>query len=73
MPPSSRSPDDDPMEAPQPAPSRGPFPPVERLRPGLTSVPVPLPNSSLGHVFVYAFESDRGVYLVDGGWDTDEA
>jgi len=49
------------------------FPPVERLRPGLTSVPVPLPNSSLGHVFVYVFESDRGVYLVDAGWNTDEA
>ena len=49
------------------------FPPVVRLRPGLTSVPVPLPNSSLGHVFVYVFETDRGVYLVDAGWNTDEA
>jgi glyoxylase-like metal-dependent hydrolase (beta-lactamase superfamily II) len=49
------------------------FPPVERLRPGLTSVPVPLPSSSLGHVFVYVFESGRGVYLVDAGWNTDEA
>ena len=49
------------------------FPPVERLRPGLTSVPVPLPSTSLGHVFVYVFESDRGVYLVDAGWNTDEA
>lgn len=50
-----------------------PFPSVERLRPGLTSVPVPLPSSSLGHVFVYVFETDRGVYLVDAGWNTDEA
>jgi glyoxylase-like metal-dependent hydrolase (beta-lactamase superfamily II) len=50
-----------------------PFPPVERLRPGLTSIPVPLPNSSLRYVFVYAFETDRGVYLVDAGWNTDEA
>jgi glyoxylase-like metal-dependent hydrolase (beta-lactamase superfamily II) len=51
----------------------GPLPPVERLRPGLTSVPVPLPNNSLRYVFVYVFESDRGVYLVDAGWNTDEA
>jgi glyoxylase-like metal-dependent hydrolase (beta-lactamase superfamily II) len=50
-----------------------PLPPVERLRPGLTSVPVPLPNNSLRYVFVYVFESDRGVYLVDAGWNTDEA
>ena len=50
-----------------------PLPPVERLRPGLTSVPVPLPNNSLRYVFVYVFESDRGVYLVDAGWNTDDA
>jgi glyoxylase-like metal-dependent hydrolase (beta-lactamase superfamily II) len=51
-----------------------PFPEVERLRPGLTSIPVPLPNNSLRYVFVYAFEADDGgIYLVDAGWDTDEA
>src|SRR5215475_10393555 len=50
-----------------------PLPPVERLRPGLTSVPVPLPNNSLRYVFVYVFESDQGVYLVDAGWNTDDA
>jgi glyoxylase-like metal-dependent hydrolase (beta-lactamase superfamily II) len=50
-----------------------PLPPVERLRPGLTSVPVPLPNNSLRYVFVYVFESNRGAYLVDAGWNTDEA
>jgi glyoxylase-like metal-dependent hydrolase (beta-lactamase superfamily II) len=54
-------------------PSPDPLPPVERLRPGLTVVPVPLPNNSLRYVFVYVFESDRGVYLVDAGWNTDEA
>ncbi len=52
---------------------RDPFPPVERLRPGLWTVPVPLPNNSLRYVFVYVFETDRGVYLVDAGWNTDEA
>ena len=49
------------------------LPPVERLRPGLWTVPVPLPNSSLRYVFVYLFETDRGAYLVDAGWNTDEA
>jgi glyoxylase-like metal-dependent hydrolase (beta-lactamase superfamily II) len=56
-----------------PAPGPDPLPPVERLRPGLTSVPVPLPNNSLRYVFVYVFESARGVYLVDAGWNTDDA
>ena len=50
-----------------------PLPPVERVRPGLWSIPVPLPNSSLRYVFVYAFETDRGAYIVDTGWNTDEA
>jgi glyoxylase-like metal-dependent hydrolase (beta-lactamase superfamily II) len=49
------------------------LPPVERLRPGLWSIPVPLPSSGLRHVFVYLFETDRGAYVVDSGWDTAEA
>ncbi|MGX4694426.1 MBL fold metallo-hydrolase [Streptomyces sp. JNUCC 63] len=36
-------------------------------------MPVPLPNSSLRYVFVYVLETDRGPYLVDAGWNTDEA
>ena len=36
-------------------------------------MPVPLPNSSLRYVLVYVFETDRGPYLVDAGWNTDEA
>jgi len=50
-----------------------PFPPVERVRPGLWSIPVPLPNTSLRYVLVYVFETDRGPYLVDAGWNTDDA
>jgi glyoxylase-like metal-dependent hydrolase (beta-lactamase superfamily II) len=50
-----------------------PLPPVERVRPGLWSVPVPIPNNPLRYVLVYAFETDRGPYLVDAGWNTDEA
>ena len=55
------------------APSFNPLPPVERVRPGLWSIPVPLPMSSLRYVFVYVFETDRGPYIVDTGWNTDEA
>jgi len=56
----------------QTAPVTKPLPPVERVRPGLWSIPVPLPIV-LGHVFVYAFETDQGPYIVDAGWNTDEA
>jgi glyoxylase-like metal-dependent hydrolase (beta-lactamase superfamily II) len=50
-----------------------PLPPVEKVRPGLWSVPVPIPNNPLRYVLVYAFETDRGLYLVDAGWNTDDA
>jgi glyoxylase-like metal-dependent hydrolase (beta-lactamase superfamily II) len=49
-----------------------PLPPVERVRPGLWSIPVPLPIV-LRYVLVYAFETDRGAYIVDAGWNTDDA
>src|SRR5438094_7757090 len=55
------------------APSLAPLPPVERLRPGLWSVPVPIPSNSLRYVFVYVFETDAGPYIVDTGWNTDAA
>jgi glyoxylase-like metal-dependent hydrolase (beta-lactamase superfamily II) len=65
------------MPAERSIPATGPatsgLPPVERVRPGLWSVPVPLPNNSLRYVFVYVFETDAGPYLVDTGWNTDEA
>jgi glyoxylase-like metal-dependent hydrolase (beta-lactamase superfamily II) len=50
-----------------------PLPPVEQVRPGVWSVPVPLPNNSLRYVFVYVFETDAGAYIVDAGWNTDDA
>jgi glyoxylase-like metal-dependent hydrolase (beta-lactamase superfamily II) len=50
-----------------------PLPPVEKVRPGLWSIPVPLPNNSLRYVLVYLFETDRGPYLIDAGWNTNEA
>jgi len=50
-----------------------PLPPVERVRPGLWSLPVPIPNNPLRYVLVYVFETDRGPYLIDAGWNTDDA
>src|SRR3954464_5458963 len=55
------------------SPAPAPLPPVERVRPGLWSIPVPIPSSSLRYVFVYVFETDRGPYIVDTGWNTDDA
>jgi len=50
-----------------------PLPPVERVRPGLWSIPVLIPNNPLRYVLVYAFETDRGPFLIDAGWNTDDA
>jgi len=49
------------------------LPPVEQVRPGLWSIPVPIPDNPLRYVLVYLFELDDGVALVDAGWNTDEA
>ena len=50
------------------------LPPVEQVRPGLWSIPVPIPDNPLRYVLVYALELDGGgVAIVDAGWNTDEA
>ena len=49
------------------------LPPVEKVRPGLWSVPVPIPDNPLRYVSVYLLELDDGVALVDAGWNTDDA
>ena len=46
------------------------LPPVEEVRPGLWSVPVPIPASPLRYTLCYAFRTDPGGVLVDPGWDT---
>ena len=51
----------------------GVVPPVEQVRPGLWSIPVPLPQGVLRYVLVYALELDNGLALIDSGWDTPEA
>ncbi len=52
---------------------RGVLPPVESVRPGVWSIPVPIPANPLRYVLVYALELPDGVALVDAGWDTPEA
>lgn len=51
----------------------GVLPPVERVRPGLWSLPVPIPDNPLRYVLVYVLELDDGVAIVDAGWNTEEA
>jgi len=55
---------------PETTPDELPLPPVELVRPGLWSIPVPIPNNPLRYVLVYAFETDRGPYIIDAGWNT---
>ncbi|MEZ0074434.1 MBL fold metallo-hydrolase [Planotetraspora sp. GP83] len=49
------------------------LPEVERVRPGLWSIPVPIPINPLRYVLVYALEISGGVAIIDAGWNTDEA
>ncbi len=50
------------------------MPPVEQVRPGLWSIPVPIPDNPLRYVLVYALElSGGGVAIIDAGWNTDDA
>src|SRR5690349_4138971 len=47
-------------------------PPVEEVRPGIWSVPVPM-RGPLAYVYVYALEGPDGIHLVDAGCDSDDA
>lgn len=38
---------------------------------GILRIPVPIPNSPLGHTLVYGLESPGGLILIDAGWDDD--
>jgi glyoxylase-like metal-dependent hydrolase (beta-lactamase superfamily II) len=51
----------------------GGLPAVEQVRPGLWSLPVPIPAVPLGYVLCYAFEVPGGVVLVDPGWNATES
>jgi glyoxylase-like metal-dependent hydrolase (beta-lactamase superfamily II) len=49
------------------------MPPVEKVRPGLWSLPVPMPDSPLRYVLAYAIEQPDGIALIDTGWPSDES
>jgi glyoxylase-like metal-dependent hydrolase (beta-lactamase superfamily II) len=49
------------------------LPPVEKVRPGVWSVPTPFPNSPLRYVLAYLVETSRGAVLIDTGWPCAEA
>ena len=49
------------------------LPPVEQVRPGLWSIPVPMPGNALRYVLVYALALDEGLALIDVGMDTEES
>jgi glyoxylase-like metal-dependent hydrolase (beta-lactamase superfamily II) len=49
------------------------LPPVEKVRPGVWSVPTPFPDSPLRYVLAYLVETPRGPALVDTGWPSVEA
>ncbi|MFM9376548.1 MBL fold metallo-hydrolase [Gordonia sp. VNK21] len=49
------------------------LPPVEEVRPGLWSIPVPIPDNPLRYLLAYAFVTPDGVALIDTGWLADDA
>lgn len=51
----------------------GILPPVEQVRPGLWSVPVPIPDNPLRYVLVYVLHTPHGAAVVDAGWDSEES
>lgn len=63
----------DPGAAQRRAWADGVLPPVEQVRPGLWSIPVPIPDNPLRYVLVYAFELPGGIAIVDAGWNTESA
>ena len=46
------------------------LPPVEEVRPGLWSIPVPIPHNPLRYTLSYAFTDASTAVLVDPGWDS---
>src|SRR3954453_507632 len=49
------------------------LPPAEQVRPGLWSIPVPIPRSPLRYTLTYILEAPDGLLVLDPGWDVDDA
>ena len=50
--------------------ARGLVPPVEEVRPGLWSIPVPWPRGGIRYTLAYLLEGRRGPALIDTGFPT---
>lgn len=48
------------------------MPPVEEVRPGVWSIPVPFINNPMRYTLCYVLVGDGEAALVDPGWDSDE-
>ncbi len=48
------------------------LPPVEEVRPGVWSIPVPFINNPMRYTLAYLLMGDGEAALVDPGWDSDE-
>jgi hypothetical protein len=48
------------------------IPPIEEVRPGLWSVPVPIPYSPLRYTLCYLIAADPGLIVVDPGWGSED-
>jgi glyoxylase-like metal-dependent hydrolase (beta-lactamase superfamily II) len=48
-------------------------PPVEEVRPGLWSIPVPIPHNPLRYTLCYAFVGSGPLLIVDPGWDDSDS
>ena len=46
-------------------------PPVEKVAPGIWSIPTVVPDNPIGWTQTYLIESTDGPYLVDAGWNHD--
>ncbi|KRE39388.1 hypothetical protein ASG73_03435 [Janibacter sp. Soil728] len=51
----------------------GVLPPVEEVRPGLWSIPVPIPDSPLRYVLIHLLAHEHGLLVLDAGWDHEDA
>jgi glyoxylase-like metal-dependent hydrolase (beta-lactamase superfamily II) len=49
------------------------LPPVEQVRPGIWSVPVPIPHNPLRYTLTYVVEAGERIVVVDPGWDVEPA
>lgn len=48
------------------------LPPVERIREGIWSIPIPFPNNPMRYTLSYLLVGSGDVVLLDPGWDSDE-